>query len=135
MKGRYQDTVAGVVERYEGQVAKFLGDGVLAFFGWPRAYEDQAERAVRSGMAAVDAVVNLKTEDGQALAARVGIATGQVVIGDIVGEASTEEGAVAGETPNLAARLLEVASAGSGVAGPGGDRRHNTPADRRSPRP
>ncbi len=103
---RYQDTVAGLVARFEGHVAKFLGDGVLAFFGWPRAYEDQAERAVRSGMAAVDAVANLKTEDGQALEARVGIATGQVVIGDIVGEAATEADAVAGETPNLAARLM-----------------------------
>ncbi len=64
---RYQDTVAGLVARFEGHVAKFLGDGVLAFSGWPRAYEDQAERAVRSGLAAVEAVANLKTEDGQAL--------------------------------------------------------------------
>ncbi len=61
---RYQDAVAGVVARFEGHVAKFLGDGVLAFFGWPRAYENQAERAVRSGLAAVEAVANLKTEDG-----------------------------------------------------------------------
>ncbi|MFQ5955672.1 MAG: adenylate/guanylate cyclase domain-containing protein, partial [Kiloniellales bacterium] len=114
---RYQDTVAGLVARFEGHVAKFLGDGVLAFFGWPRAYEDQAERAVRSGMAAVEAVANLKTEDGQELEARVGIATGQVVIGDIVGEAATEEDAVAGETPNLAARLLEMASSGQVVIG------------------
>ena len=114
---RYQDTVAGLVARFEGHVAKFLGDGVLAFFGWPRAYEDQAERAVRSGMAAVDAVANLKTEDDQPLEARVGIATGQVVIGDIVGEAATEADAVAGETPNLAARLLEVASPGQVVIG------------------
>ena len=95
---RYQDTVAGVVARFEGHVAKFLGDGVLAFFGWPRAYEDQAERAVRSGLAAVEAVANLKTKDGQALKARVGIATGQVVIGDLVGEVAVEAGAVAGET-------------------------------------
>ena len=114
---RYQDAVAGIVVRFEGHVAKFLGDGVLAFFGWPRAYEDQAERAVRTGLAAVEAVANLKTEDGQALAARVGIATGQVVIGDIVGEAATEAGAVAGETPNLAARLQDVASPGQVVIG------------------
>ena len=113
----YQDTVAGAVARFEGHVAKFLGDGVLAFFGWPRAYEDQAERAVRSGLAAVEAVAKLKTEDGQALEARVGIATGQVVIGDIVGEAATEKDAVAGETPSLAARLLEVASPGQVVIG------------------
>jgi class 3 adenylate cyclase/predicted ATPase len=114
---RYQDTVAGVVARFEGHVAKFLGDGVLAFFGWPRAYEDQAERAVRSGLAAIEAVANLKTEDGQVLEARVGIATGQVVIGDIVGEVATEADAVAGETPNLAARLLEVAAPGQVVTG------------------
>jgi predicted ATPase/class 3 adenylate cyclase len=114
---RYQDTVAGVVARFEGHVAKLLGDGVLAFFGWPRAYEDQAERAVRSGLAAVEAVTNLKTEGGQALEARVGIATGQVVIGDIVGETATEEDAVAGETPNLAARLQAVASPGQVVIG------------------
>jgi class 3 adenylate cyclase/tetratricopeptide (TPR) repeat protein len=108
----YQDTVAGLVARFEGHVAKFLGDGVLAFFGWPRAYEDQAERAVRSGLAAVEAVARLRTEDGQALAARVGIATGQVVIGDIVGETATETDAVAGETPNLAARLQDIAATG-----------------------
>ena len=114
---RYQDTVAGVVARFEGHVAKFLGDGVLAFFGWPRAYEDQAERAVRSGLAAVEAVAKLKTEDGQALEARVGIATGQVVIGDIVGEAATEADAVAGETPNLAARLQGLATPGQVVIG------------------
>ncbi len=114
---RYQDAVAGVVARFEGHVAKFLGDGVLAYFGWPRAYEDQAERAVRSGLAAVDAVANLKTEDGQALAARVGIATGQVVIGDMVGETATDEDAVVGETPNLAARLQGAASPGQVVIG------------------
>ena len=114
---RYQETVAGKVARFEGHVAKFLGDGVLAYFGWPRAYEDQAERAVRSGLAAIDAVADLKIEDGQTLEARVGIATGQVVIGDIVGEAATEEGAVAGKTPNLAARLQAVASPGQVVIG------------------
>ena len=114
---RYQDAVAGVVARFEGHVAKFLGDGVLAFFGWPQAYEDQAERAVRSGLAAVAAVADLKTEDDQTLEARVGIATGQVVIGDIVGEAATEEDAITGETPNLAARLQAVASPGQVVIG------------------
>ncbi|MCZ6811536.1 MAG: AAA family ATPase, partial [Planctomycetota bacterium] len=114
---RYQDAVAGVVARFEGNVAKFLGDGVLAFFGWPRAYEDQAERAVRSGLAAVSAVAHLKSEDGRALQARVGIATGMVVIGDIVGETATEVDAVAGETPNLAARLQGVAAPSQVVIG------------------
>ncbi len=113
----YQDTVAGLVTRFEGHVAKFLGDGVLAFFGWPRAYEDQAERAVLSGLAAVEAVAHLKTGAGRGLEARVGIATGQVVIGDIVGEAATEADAVAGETPNLAARLQDVAAPGQVVIG------------------
>lgn len=112
---RYQDTVAGLVARFEGHVAKFLGDGVLAFFGWPRAYEDQAERAVRAGMFVAEAVGNLKGDGDQALGARVSIATGQVVIGDIVGETATELDAVVGETPNLAARLLDVASPGQVV--------------------
>ena len=114
---RYQDTVAGLVARFEGHVAKFLGDGVLVFFGWPRAYEDQAERAVRSGLAAVAAVADLKTEDGQTLEARVGIATGQVVIGDIVSDTAKETDAVAGETPNLAARLQGLAAPGQVVIG------------------
>ncbi len=117
MMRHYQDTVAGVVARFEGHVAKFLGDGVLAFFGWPRAYEDQAERAVRSGLAAVEAVSNLRAKDGQVLKARVGIATGQVVIGDIVGEVAVEADAVAGKTPNLAARLEGVAAPGQVVIG------------------
>ncbi|WP_170337375.1 AAA family ATPase [Ruegeria arenilitoris] len=112
---RYQDTVAGLVARFEGHVAKFLGDGVLAFFGWPRAYEDQAERAVRAGMAVTKAVQSLKSVSEQSLTARVGVATGKVVIGDIVGETTTEKDAVVGETPNLAARVLNVALPGQVV--------------------
>ncbi len=109
----YQDAVAGAVTRYTGHVAKYLGDGVLAFFGWPQAHEDQAERAVRAGLDAVAAVSGLKLDAGIELRARAGIATGQVVIGDLVGEA----GAVSGETPNLAARLQEAAEAGEVVIG------------------
>jgi class 3 adenylate cyclase len=105
---RYQDAVAGAVTRYGGHVAKYLGDGVLAYFGWPRAHEDQAERAVRAGLDAVAVVSGLKLDGDIELNARAGIATGEVVIGDLVGEA----GAVSGETPNLAARLQEVAEAG-----------------------
>jgi class 3 adenylate cyclase/predicted ATPase len=108
---RYQDAVAGAVARYQGHVAKFLGDGVLAIFGWPQAYEDQAERAVRAGLETVTAIVGLETELSLALQARVGIATGLVVVGDLLGEV----GAVSGETPNLAARLQEVAAAGDVV--------------------
>jgi class 3 adenylate cyclase/predicted ATPase len=106
---RYQDAVAGCIARYDGYLAKFLGDGVLAYFGWPQAYEEQAERAVRSGLAAVAAIADIELEDRSTLRGRVGIATGEVVIGDIVGEASTQSEAVVGETPNLAARLQTMA--------------------------
>jgi class 3 adenylate cyclase len=114
---RYQDAVAGAVTRYEGYVAKFLGDGVLAYFGWPQAHEDQVERAVRTGLDAVAAVAKLRLDDNVALQARVGIATGRVVVGDLVGEAAAEAEAVAGETPNLAARLQGVAAPGQVVIG------------------
>ena len=114
---RYQDAVAGAVTRYAGHVAKYLGDGVLAYFGWPRAYEDQAERAVRAGLNAVAAVSDLKLDVAAELQARVGIATGLVVIGDLVGEMGRDAEAVTGETPNLAARLQETARAGQVVVG------------------
>jgi class 3 adenylate cyclase/predicted ATPase len=114
---RYQDAVAGAVTRYDGYVAKFLGDGVLAYFGWPQAHEDQAERAVRTGLDAVAAVARLELDHNVALQARVGSATGQVVVGDLVGEAAAEAEAVAGETPNLAARLQGVAAPGRVVIG------------------
>jgi class 3 adenylate cyclase/predicted ATPase len=113
----YQDAVAGVVARYEGHVGKFLGDGVLAYFGWPRAYEDQAERAVRAGLAATAAVANVPLEGDRKLLARVGIATGQVVVGDLVGAATSDAQAVTGETPNLAARLQGVAAPGQVMIG------------------
>jgi class 3 adenylate cyclase len=111
---RYHDTVAQIVTSHEGHVAKLLGDGVLAFFGWPHAHEDQAELAIRAGLDAVNAVGETAAA-GAPLAARVGIATGQVVIGDMMGEAAQERGAVAGETPNLAARLQAVAARGQVV--------------------
>jgi class 3 adenylate cyclase len=101
----YQDAVAGEVLRWEGHVAKFMGDGVLAYFGWPRAHEDDAERAVRAGLAVTATVGGLSTPADAALAARVGIATGLVVVGDLVGGGAAREEAVVGETPNLAARL------------------------------
>ena len=114
---QYQDAVAGCIARYDGYLAKFLGDGVLAYFGWPRAYEDQSERAVRSGVDAVTAVTEIKLESGLELHARVGIATGEVVVGDIIGEVSSEAGAVTGETPNLAARLESLAEPDQVVIG------------------
>ena len=110
----YQNAVAGEISRYEGHVAKFMGDGVLAFFGWPRAHEDEAERAVRAGLAIVAAVARL-TGGGEALACRIGIATGLVVVGDLVGEGAAQEEAVVGDTPNLAARLQGVAEPGQVV--------------------
>jgi class 3 adenylate cyclase/predicted ATPase len=109
----YQDAVAGEVARFEGVVAKFMGDGVLAYFGFPQAHEDDAERAVQAGLAIVEAVGRLRTPDGAPLAARVGIATGLVVVGDLVGSGPAQEQAVIGETPNLAARLQALAEPGA----------------------
>jgi class 3 adenylate cyclase/energy-coupling factor transporter ATP-binding protein EcfA2 len=114
---RYQDAVAGAVTRYGGHVGKYLGDGVLAYFGWPQAYEDQAERAVRAGLDAVDAVRKVQAGADRVLAARVGIGTGQVVVGDLVGESGKDAEAVTGETPNLAARLQGLAAPGQVVIG------------------
>ena len=108
----YQQTVAAEIARFEGHIAKFLGDGVLAYFGWPRAHEDDAERAVRAGLRATEMVRTLKTPAGEALSARIGIATGLVVVGDIVGEGEARERSVVGETPNLAARLQGLAEPG-----------------------
>ena len=71
----YQNTVAGSVSRFEGHIAKFMGDGVLAYFGWPQAHEDDAERAVRAALSMLQAISELKTPGGEAMAARIGIAT------------------------------------------------------------
>jgi len=111
----YQDVCAGAVGHYDGHVAKFMGDGVLAYFGYPRAHEDDAERAVRAGLDMAAAVGRLVAPDGTPLAARIGIATGQVVVGDLVGEGAAREEAVVGETPNLAARLQALAEPGTVV--------------------
>ena len=111
----YRDACARVVARYDGMIAQFMGDGVLVLFGYPRAHEDDAERAVRAGLDIVAAVGWLKTPDGGRVEARLGIATGLVVVGDLVGQGSAQEQAVVGETPNLAARLQAVAEPGSVV--------------------
>ncbi|MEP4785527.1 MAG: adenylate/guanylate cyclase domain-containing protein, partial [Erythrobacter sp.] len=105
----YQNTVAGVVSRYGGFVAKFMGDGVMCYFGWPSASEDDAVRAVRAGLAIIDSVRTTKAPDSTALATRIGIATGVVIVGDLIGSGAAQEAAVVGETPNLAARLQGVA--------------------------
>jgi class 3 adenylate cyclase len=110
--GAYHRAVADTVGRFDGFVAKYMGDGVLAYFGYPRAHEDDAERAVRAGLGAVDAVHRLDVESGK-LQARIGIATGLVVVGDLIGKGSAQEQSVVGETPNLAARLQALATPAS----------------------
>ncbi|MFT7532262.1 MAG: class 3 adenylate cyclase, partial [Gammaproteobacteria bacterium] len=104
----YQNTVAGIIGRF-GFVAKFMGDGVLCYFGWPRANEDDAGRAVRAGLSIIDTIKTTTAPDGTPLATRIGIATGVVIVGDMIGSGATQEAAVVGETPNLAARLQGVA--------------------------
>ena len=99
----YQKCVAETVQRFGGFVAKYMGDGVLVYFGYPQAHEDDAERAVRAGLELVAAVGALKTH--APLQTRVGIATGLVVVGDLIGSGASQEQAIVGETPNLAARL------------------------------
>ena len=111
----YQQCCAEVVERWGGHVAKYMGDGVLAYFGWPQAHEDEAERAVRAGLELIDALAGLETPAGEPLAARVGIATGLVMVGELIGEGAAREEAVVGETPNLAARLQTLAAPASVV--------------------
>jgi class 3 adenylate cyclase/tetratricopeptide (TPR) repeat protein/ABC-type transport system involved in cytochrome c biogenesis ATPase subunit len=115
----YHDTVANAVTPFGGYVAKYLGDGVLAYFGWPMAYEDHAERAIRAGLAATTGVESLKTPAGAPLRSRVGIASGRVVVGDLAGGGFLDRGQVAGETPNLAARLQGIARPGQIVIADG----------------
>ena len=103
----YQKCVAETVGRFGGFVAKYMGDGVLVYFGYPQAHEDDAERAVRAGLELIAAVAGLKTR--ASLQTRVGIATGLVVVGDLIGAGAAQEQAVVGETPNLAARLQGIA--------------------------
>src|ERR1700733_5416888 len=103
----YQKCVAETVQRFGGFVAKYMGDGVLIYFGYPQAHEDDAERAVRAGLELVVAVGALKTH--APLQARVGIATGLVIVGDLIGSGASQEQAIVGETPNLAARLQGIA--------------------------
>ena len=109
----YQKCVAETVQRFGGFVAKYMGDGVLIYFGYPQAHEDDAERAVRAGLELVAAVGDLKTH--APLQTRVGIATGLVVVGDLIGSGASQEQAIVGETPNLAARLQGIAEPNSVV--------------------
>ena len=109
----YQSRCSAAIRRYGGFVAKYMGDGILVYFGYPRAHEDEAERSVRAGLDIVDAMVELNATvprpPGVELAVRIGIATGPVIVGDQIGEGTASETAVVGETPNLAARLQALA--------------------------
>jgi class 3 adenylate cyclase/tetratricopeptide (TPR) repeat protein len=107
---RYQDAAAGAIGRFGGFVAKFMGDGILAYFGFPRAFEDAAERAVRAAIGIMAEVGEIERPDGTRLQARIGIATGLVVVGEIIGTGTAQERTIVGETPNLAARLQALAA-------------------------
>ena len=111
----YQKAVAATVQRFGGFVAKYLGDGVLVYFGYPQAHEDDAERAVRAALELIQAVGGLKSSDP--LQTRVGIATGLVVVGDLIGSGESQERGIVGETPNLAARLQGLAEPNTVVIG------------------
>src|SRR5215467_7475412 len=99
--GKYHRRCGEVIAKSDGFVARFLGDGILAYFGYPKAHEDDAERAVRAGLALTAAVAKLDDGAGVPLHVRVGIATGLVIVGDLIGEGTAQEQAVVGVTPNL----------------------------------
>ena len=105
----FQSACAKIVQHWGGYIAKYLGDGLLVYFGYPQAHEDDAERAIRAALDLVPAVGKLNAADQSQLAVRVGIATGLVVVGEVIGEGIASEEAVAGATPNLAARLQAIA--------------------------
>ena len=113
--GDYHRAVADTVGRLDGFVAKYMGDGVLIYFGYPQAHEDDAERAVRAGLAVIEAVGKLPGRED--LSVRLGIATGLAVVGDLIGEGAAQERGVVGETPNLAARLQALAAPNALVIG------------------
>jgi class 3 adenylate cyclase/predicted ATPase len=114
----YQMACVNVIQTYDGLVAKFMGDGILSYYGYPRAHEDDGERAVRAGLTIVRVVSGLKTRAPEPLQVRIGISTGLVVVGDLIGSGEAQERGVVGETPNLAARLQSVADPNAIVIGP-----------------
>jgi class 3 adenylate cyclase len=118
--GAYHKCVAETVARFDGFVAKYMGDGVLIYFGYPHAHEDDAERAVRAALALIEAVGKLRVQE--LLQVRIGIATGLVVVGDLVGSGEAQERGVVGETPNLAARLQGIAAPNTVVIAEGARR-------------
>jgi class 3 adenylate cyclase len=112
----YHRSVADTVARFDGYIARYMGDGVLVYFGYPQAHEDDAERAVRAALALVEVVGTI--EAPEQLRVRVGIATGPVVVGDLIGSGEAQQRQVVGETPNLAARLQALAKPGEVVIAP-----------------
>jgi class 3 adenylate cyclase/tetratricopeptide (TPR) repeat protein len=117
----YQETCARIIARYGGYVAKYMGDGILVYFGYPQAHENDCERAARAGLDIVEAIADIGSSSplahGLQLSVRIGISTGPVVVGDIVGEGAAEEASVVGETPNVAARLQALAQPNQVVIG------------------
>ena len=109
----YHACISEVIGRFQGLIARYMGDGVLAYFGYPSAQEDDAEQAVRAALALVEGVANLRTNVDAMLQARVGIATGTVVVSELLIDKTPAEQAVVGETPNLAARLQTLAEPGT----------------------
>jgi class 3 adenylate cyclase len=118
----FQNRCREAIQPYQGFIARYMGDGMLVYFGYPQAHEEDAERAARAGLEIVRSMAALNSDVGDAygleLAVRVGVTTGPVVVGDIIGEGAAEEAAVVGETPNLAARLQGVAQPNQLVIGP-----------------
>jgi len=117
--GAYHKCCGGLIASNGGFVAKYMGDGVLAYFGYPQAHEDDAERAVQAGLSIVEAAPKLETAAGSPLHVRVGIATGIVVVGDLLGSGEAQERGIVGDTPNLAARLQGIAEPDSVVIAEG----------------
>src|SRR6185369_17320050 len=108
----YRAACERVIAAYDGMIARFVGDGILVYFGYPRAHEDDAERAVRAGLDIISAVRQLETGAGERVELRIAVATGLVVIGDLISGDASEEHATIGDTPNLAARLQSLAEPG-----------------------
>ncbi|MGY4339619.1 class 3 adenylate cyclase/ABC-type transport system involved in cytochrome c biogenesis ATPase subunit [Bradyrhizobium sp. LM2.9] len=111
----YRAACARVIAAYDGRIARFVGDGILVYFGYPRAHEDDAERAVRAGIDTIAAIRQLKTGADERVEMRIAIATGLVVVGDLISGDASEEHATVGDTPNLAARLQSLAEPGAVV--------------------
>ncbi len=111
----YRAACARVIATYDGVIARFVGDGILAYFGYPRAHEDDAERAVRAGLDIIAAIGPLETRAEERVEVRIAIATGLVVVGDLISGGASEEQAMVGDTPNVAARLQSLAEPGAVV--------------------